>query len=99
MVEGLELAGKNPPRAASSRPSTRSRIYSENGLFGSVNFSLSDFGKAPKTLCEDLVQLEGDKYVHPTQVCGALLSNSDSYPTHNGAATCPSVEAAMKCLR
>ena len=54
--------------------------YSANGLFGPVSFSLGDFGKAPKTLCEYLVQLKGDAYAHPTKVCGAILSNSDQLP-------------------
>ena len=55
--------------------------YSANGLFGPVNFSLSDFGKVPKKLCEYLVKLKGDAYGHPTQVCGAILPNSDQLPS------------------
>jgi ABC-type branched-subunit amino acid transport system substrate-binding protein len=81
MIEGLELAGKDPTQSAFITDLHKVTDYSGNGLFGPVSFSLSDFGKAPKTLCEDLVQLEGDKYVHPTQVCGTLLPNSDQLPS------------------
>ncbi len=81
MIKGLELAGKNPTQSAFIAGLHKVTDYSANGMFGAVNFSLSDFGKAPKTLCEDLVQLKGDAYVHPTQVCGALLPNSDQLPS------------------
>jgi hypothetical protein len=56
-------------------------IDSANGLSGPVNFSLGNFGKAPKTLCEYLLQLEGHAHTHPTQVGGAILPNSDQLPS------------------
>jgi len=80
MIKGLELAGKNPTQSAFIADLHKVTDYSANGLFGQVNFSLSDFGKAPKTLCEYLVQLKGDAYAHPTKVCGAILPNSDQLP-------------------
>jgi ABC-type branched-subunit amino acid transport system substrate-binding protein len=80
MIEGLQLAGKNPTQSGFIDDLHKITDYSGNGLFGPVNLSLSDFGKAPKGLCEDLVQLKGDKYVRPTQVCGTLLPNSDQLP-------------------
>jgi ABC-type branched-subunit amino acid transport system substrate-binding protein len=80
MIKGLELAGKNPTQSAFIADLHKVTDYSGNGLFGPVNFSLSDFGKAPKTLCEYLVQLKGDAYAHPTRVCGSLLPNSDQLP-------------------
>ena len=81
MIKGLELAGKNPTQSAFIADLHKVTDYSANGLFGTVSFSLSDFGKAPKTLCEYLVQLEGDAYTHPTQVCGSILPNSDQLPS------------------
>ena len=81
MIKGLELAGKNPTRSGFIADLHKVTDYSANGLFGPVNFSLSDFGKAPKNLCEYLVQLKGDAYAHPTQVCGAILPNSDQLPS------------------
>jgi hypothetical protein len=81
MIKGLELAGKNPTQSAFIADLHKVTDYSANGLFGAVNFSLSDFGKAPKTLCEYIVQLEGDTYVHPTKLCGAILANSDQLPS------------------
>ena len=81
MIQGLERAGKNPTQSAFIAALHKVTDYSGNGLFGPVSFSLSDFGKAPKTLCEYFVQLEGDAYVHPTRVCGAILPNSDQLPS------------------
>ena len=80
MIKGLELAGKNPTQSAFIAELHKVTDYSANGLFGPVNFSLSAFGKAPKTLCEYFVQLKGDAYRHPTEVCGAILPNSDQLP-------------------
>ncbi len=80
MIKGLELAGKNPTQSAFIADLHRVTDYSADGLFGPVNLSLGAFGKAPKTLCEYLVQLKGDAYTLPTQVCGALLPNSDQLP-------------------
>jgi ABC-type branched-subunit amino acid transport system substrate-binding protein len=80
MIKGLELAGKNPTQSAFIAALHKVTDYSANGLFGPVSFSLSDFGKAPKTLCEYLVQLKGDAYAHPTKVCGAILPNSNQLP-------------------
>lgn len=77
MIKGLELAGKDPTQSGFIAALHKDTDYSANGLFGSVNFSLSEFGKAPKSLCEDLVQLKGHTYTNPTQVCGTLLPNSD----------------------
>jgi ABC-type branched-subunit amino acid transport system substrate-binding protein len=81
MIKGLELAGKNPTRSAFIADLHKVTDYSANGLFGPVNLSLSAFGKAPQKLCEYLVQLKGDAYAHPTQVCGAILPNSDQLPS------------------
>ena len=67
MIKGLELAGKNPTRSAFIADLHKVTDYSANGLFGPVSFSLSDFGKAPKTLCEYLVQLEGNDVRTPDQ--------------------------------
>jgi ABC-type branched-subunit amino acid transport system substrate-binding protein len=80
MIRGLELAGKKPTQSAFIADLHKVTNYSANGLFGPANFSLSQFGKAPKTLCEYIVQLEGDKYVHPTKLCGAILPNSNQLP-------------------
>jgi ABC-type branched-subunit amino acid transport system substrate-binding protein len=80
MIKGLELAGKNPTQSGFIADLHKVTDYSANGLYGPVSFSLSDFGKAPKTLCEYLVQLEGDTYVHPTDVCGSILPNSYQLP-------------------
>jgi ABC-type branched-subunit amino acid transport system substrate-binding protein len=81
MIKGLELAGKNPTQSAFIADLHKVTDYSANGLFAPVNFSLNVFGKAPKTLCEYLVQLEGDAYTHPTKVCGPILPNSDQLPS------------------
>ena len=81
MIKGLELAGKNPTQSGFIADLHKVTDYSANGLFGPVSFSLSEFGKAPKSLCEYLVQLEGHAYTHPTQVCGAILPNSDQLPS------------------
>ena len=81
MIKGLEMAGKNPTRSGFIADLHKVTNYSANGLFGPVNFSLADFGKAPRTLCEYLVQLEGNAYTHPTRVCGAILPNSDQLPS------------------
>ena len=81
MIKGLELAGKNPTQSAFIADLHKVTDYSANGLYGPVNLSLSDFGKAPKTLCEYLVQLQGDAYAHPTKVCGTILPNSDQLPS------------------
>ena len=80
MIKGLELAGKDPTQSAFISNLHKVTDYNANGLFGPVSFSLSDFGKAPKTLCEYLVQLEGNAYDHPTKLCGSLLPNSDQLP-------------------
>jgi ABC-type branched-subunit amino acid transport system substrate-binding protein len=80
MIKGLELAGKNPTQSAFIAELHKVTDYSANGLFGPVNFLLSHFGKAPKTLCEYIVQLKGDKYAHPTKLCGAILPNSNQLP-------------------
>ncbi|MGO8860956.1 MAG: ABC transporter substrate-binding protein [Acidimicrobiales bacterium] len=81
MIKGLELAGKNPTQSGFIADLHKVTDYSANGLFGPVSFSPSDFGKAPKSLCEYLVQLEGHAYTHPTQVCGVILPNSDQLPS------------------
>jgi ABC-type branched-subunit amino acid transport system substrate-binding protein len=80
MIKGLELAGKHPTQSAFIADLHKVTDYSANGLFQPVSFSLSAFGKAPKNLCEYIVQLEGDAYVHPTKVCGTILPNSDQLP-------------------
>jgi ABC-type branched-subunit amino acid transport system substrate-binding protein len=80
MIKGLELAGKNPTQSAFIADLHKVTGYSANGLFGPVNFSLSDFTKAPKSLCEYIVQLERDAYAHPTKLCGSILPNSDQLP-------------------
>jgi ABC-type branched-subunit amino acid transport system substrate-binding protein len=80
MIKGLERAGKNPTQSAFIADLHKVTNYSGSGLFGPVSLSLSEFGKAPKTLCEYLVQLKGDAYANPTRVCGALLQNSDQLP-------------------
>jgi branched-chain amino acid transport system substrate-binding protein len=80
MIKGLELAGKNPTQSAFIADLRKVTDYSANGLFSPVDFSLSDFTRAPKTLCEYLVKLKGDAYANPTKVCGAVLPNSDQLP-------------------
>jgi branched-chain amino acid transport system substrate-binding protein len=80
MIKGLELAGKHPTQSSFIADLHQVTDYSANGLFGPVNFSLSDFGRAPKTLCEYIVQLKGVAYAHPTKLCGAILPNSDQLP-------------------
>jgi len=81
MIKGLELAGKQPTRSAFIAALQKDTDYSANGLLGSVNLSLSEFGKAPHGLCEYLSQFEGNAFVHPTKVCGTLLANSDQLPS------------------
>jgi branched-chain amino acid transport system substrate-binding protein len=80
MIKGLERAGKNPTRSGFIADLHQVTDYSANGLLGPVSFSLSQFGQAPKDLCEYLAQFEGDAFVHPTKVCGAILPNSDQLP-------------------
>jgi len=80
MIKGLELAGKSPTRQAFISGLHKVTNYDDGGLINPVNLTLSHFGKAPSKGCSYLTQFEGQSFVHPTKVCGTLLSNSDQLP-------------------
>ncbi len=82
MIYGLKLAGKNPTQSKFINALHKVTNYTMGGLEpNKANFELSVWGKAPKTLCEWLVQFKGDSFVHPTEVCGKLLPGSDQLPS------------------
>ena len=79
MIKGLEMAGKNPTRQAFITNLHKVTDYTAEGIFPQpgVNFSLKVFGTTamlPKSYCEYVVQLKGDRYVLANGgklVCGA----------------------------
>ena len=81
MIKGLELAGKNPTRQRFITALRKVNNYNMGGLENPVNLTLSQFGKAPTKLCGYLAQFEGTSFVHPQDVCGKILPNSDQLPS------------------
>lgn len=76
MIEGLEVAGKNPTRQLFITKLRATSGYTGGGLF-SPPISFTGFGTpamfSPQ-FCSDFVQLRGGKYVTTAKnVCGALI--------------------------
>jgi branched-chain amino acid transport system substrate-binding protein len=68
MIKGLELAGRNPTRQSFIANLHKVTDYTAEGIFPEpgVSFSLKSFGTVamlPRTACEYIVQLKGDRYV------------------------------------
>jgi branched-chain amino acid transport system substrate-binding protein len=79
MIEGLEVAGKNPTRASFMTNLRKVTAWSDNGLnIPPVNFV--HFGQPPETECAPYVQFVKDKYVpYPRsgkEFCGKLIPGS-----------------------
>jgi branched-chain amino acid transport system substrate-binding protein len=81
MIKGLEMAGKNPTQHGFITALRKVDNYNMGGLENRVNLTLSHFGVAPKKLCGYVAQFEGKSFVHPTNVCGTILANSDQLPS------------------
>jgi len=81
MIKGLELAGKNPTQQGFITALRKVDNYNLGGLENPVNLTLSHFGKAPNKQCGYLAQFEGTSFVHPQNVCGQILPNSDQLPS------------------
>ncbi len=82
MIYGLERAGKNPTQPGFINALHKVTHYDVGGLESAqpANYTLSHWGKAPKQLCQWLVQLKGRSFVNPTKICGKLLANSNELP-------------------
>jgi branched-chain amino acid transport system substrate-binding protein len=81
MIEGLELAGKNPTQSAFITNLHKVTHYSANGLLNPVSMSLKYFGKDQPSTCGWEVQLRGSKFVpvpsNGKATCGKDLPNSN----------------------
>jgi branched-chain amino acid transport system substrate-binding protein len=78
MIKGLELAGKNPTRAAFISKMRQLTGYTANGVFPTpVAFNhFGTLGMFPKSGCTYMVQLKGKKFVVSNNgklVCGKLI--------------------------
>jgi len=81
-IKGLELAGRKLTRASFIAALRRLHDYTAGGLLPTPsNFSLRDFGHAPKRNCEYFVRLQGNRFVpvpaNGRPVCGTLIPHSD----------------------
>jgi branched-chain amino acid transport system substrate-binding protein len=80
MIKGLQVGGTNPTRSSFIHNLQQVTDYNGGGLITPpVSFSLSQFGKPPKTICEYLTKLQGKGYVvanNGKPVCGTLLPNT-----------------------
>jgi branched-chain amino acid transport system substrate-binding protein len=79
MIEGLQLAGKNPTRQSFMTNLRKVTNWTDSGL-ALTPVDLKDFGQAPKTECAPYVQFENGKYVpYPRSAkpfCGTLIPGS-----------------------
>ncbi|HLX89997.1 MAG TPA: ABC transporter substrate-binding protein, partial [Acidimicrobiales bacterium] len=80
MLYGLNLVKKNPTQAGFISALHKVSNYDAGGLGFPVSFKISAIGKAPTQLCGWYVQLKGDTFANPTEVCGAVIPGSDQLP-------------------
>ena len=79
MVEGLQVAGKNPTRASFIKDLRKVTNWTDSGLAtGPINFV--HFGQNPPTQCFSYVEFNGTKYVpfpkSGKSFCGTLIPGS-----------------------
>jgi len=79
MIRGLELAGRNPTRAAFISNLRKVKSYTAGGLLpNAANFT--NFGHLNKTGCMYVTKVEGTQFVtihNKKPYCGKLIPNSN----------------------